>query len=81
MAILQVDRWAVVERRNGRLEHLAFPRPGAGEGDPCAPLLFSTRRAAKSYINARWGWRAVQPECPEGWQMPVPRRVEIIIRG
>lgn len=44
------------------------------------PLTFRTRRAAREFIQKRWGYIASRPDLraePHGWRMPEARKVEI----
>lgn len=77
--MMKCERWAIIERRRG-VTHIAFPRPNAGEGDPAAPLLFSTQQAANRYIQSRWGWVEARAKEMPDWQMPIARKVEVVIR-
>jgi hypothetical protein len=44
------------------------------------PLLFKTRKAAREYAKAEYGYIATRPDLrahPHGWTVPQPVRVEI----
>jgi len=46
----------------------------------CKPVLFTTRRAARYYIEQSYGYIRKRPDLraePHGWKMPVPVKVTV----
>jgi hypothetical protein len=83
--------WAIKchseNRLDGKLEYFV----GCYGIQPPAPLyvsgyktaLFKTRKDARKYIKAKYGYIASRPDLrrePHGWRMPIPVKVEVMIR-
>ncbi len=50
----------------------------------CLPVLFRTRREARKFIDAEYGYIRTRPDLreePHGWKVPVPVRVEVREKG
>lgn len=50
---------------------------------PCVPAVFLTRREAREWIKAEWGFLRGRKDLraePHGWRMPQAVRVEVIVR-
>jgi hypothetical protein len=75
-AVINREVWAAMWRSENRIDgknrHLL--------NENCLPVLFRTRRAAREYIEKRYGYirtsKDLQVE-PHGWRMPIPIRVNI----
>lgn len=70
--------WGALWRSNSRLSGY---RANLLNED-CLPALFRTRRAARDYIEKKYGYIRSRPDLrtePHGWRMPIPVRVRVSI--
>jgi hypothetical protein len=69
-------RWAIMWRSTSELN-------GDFMWNGSTPYLFRTKREAKALIDEKWGYIKDRPDLraePHGWRLPVPVKVEVIIR-
>jgi len=77
---VRTKRWAILWRSNNHLDGkvrriLAF--------ENAEPKLFHTKKATQEYIKNRYGYIATRKDLrtePYGWRMPIPIKVDIIIK-
>ena len=68
-------KWSSKNKLYGYQEHFMYDR--------CCPLLFTSRAAAKTYVNDVWGYLRNRPELrkePHGWRMPKPIKVRVVLK-
>jgi hypothetical protein len=67
--------WRSENKLDGKREHLLF--------ENYFPVMFRTRKQAREYINARYGYikerKDLQQE-PHGWKMPTPVRIKVVTK-
>lgn len=72
------DRWAIVERRDNRLDGPA----SWIHFQNLEPKLFRSRESARLYVKERFGYLKSRPDLfaePHGWRMPKVVRVTITV--
>ena len=48
----------------------------------CLPVLFTTRKAARDWIETEFGWLKTRDDLhaePHGWKMPIAVRVKVAV--
>ena len=65
--------WHSVNRLDGQQRHVMWEGPGR-------PFFFSTRRNARAFLKAKWGYIKERPDLqaePHGWRIPQAVRIEV----
>lgn len=76
----QAERWTVLWRSRTRLDGVTEVFMWEGGN----PLLFPTRRAARAYIEGKYGYIKSRPDLqaePHGWRLPLAVRVVVSLRS
>jgi hypothetical protein len=66
--------WRYKNKLDGKMEYLVY---NAGR-----PVLFSTRKEAREYIDEKYGYIRQRPDLksePHGWKMPIPVPVDVVV--
>ncbi|GAB6842328.1 hypothetical protein HNR00_003537 [Methylorubrum rhodinum] len=73
--------WGVLFRSQNRLDGSSAFLVGTTL-HPCRTMLFTTRREARAFIAAEYGYIRERKDLrdePHGWRMPVPVQVDVRI--
>jgi len=68
--------WLSENRLNGKSQHIMY-------GDDYLPALFRTRKEAREWIGARYGYIRTSPDLraePHGWKLPQAVRIILMPR-